>query len=627
MNAICGFVLRDRRRPLTPTLLHQMAEALPSHPGAGALHTQELPSGGLASYEPFPASPPDAARCSVRDPDLAVVCAAELYNAGALRRQLHDVLPHDAREAAIIAALYRRYGADCVQHLRGAFSFALWDTQEERLLLATDAFGIQPLHYYYGNQGLAFGSRINAILAAPETPRQIDLQAVFHYVYFTCIPTPHTIYAGIKKLPPGHLLCFSTAGMRLEQYWDISYADARRRLADCAPAISGYLADAVRAQATYDGQADRVGAFLSGGTDSSAISGLLGEVLQRPAKTFSIGFADEDFNEIAYARIVARRFRTEHHEYFVTPRDAAEFVPQLARAYDEPFGNSSAIATYYCAKLAREHEVTTLLAGDGGDELFGGNTRYVTNQVFELYHTLPRWVRERCVEPTLFRLPLPDRWLVDKARKYVRRANLPQPQRFFSYNLLHTIDARTMFTDAFLDAVRTDAPLALAAQHYRRVETTSMLHRLLYLDLKITITDNDLRKVSRMCELAGIQARYPMLDRDLVEHSARIPSGLKVRRFRERYAFKEGFRGFLPGETLAKKKHGFGVPVSRWLGKAPLRELAEDTLLSSTASHRGYLNRRFVEHLLALHREDRTNFYGDSLWVLLMLELWHQSHA
>jgi asparagine synthase (glutamine-hydrolysing) len=309
----------------------------------------------------------------------------------------------------------------------------------------------------------------------------------------------------------------------------------------------------------------------------------------------------------------------------VTPQDTAAFLPQLARAYDEPFGNSSAVATYYCAKLARDHDVTTLLAGDGGDELFGGNTRYVTNEVFEAYHTLPRWFRERWLEPSLFRLP--NRGIVNKARKYVRRANLPQPRRFFSYNLMHTIDVRTMFTDAFLDAVCTEAPLALAAEHYGRVETTSMLHRLLYLDLKIAITDNDLRKVTGMCELAGVRARYPMLDRDLVEYSGRIPAGLKVRRFRERYAFKEGFKGFLPAETLAKKKHGFGVPVSRWLRSAPLRELAEDTLLGSTALQRGYLNGRFIEQLFAWHREDRTNFYGDSLWVLMMLELWHQSHV
>jgi asparagine synthase (glutamine-hydrolysing) len=628
MNAICGYVLRDRDRRLTPSPLARMAEALRPEADDATLHTYELAFGGLASCAAPGAGPdPAAQRAAMREPDLTVVCAAELYNAAALRRELDDVLPRDAGEAAIIAALYRRYGLECVGRLHGAFSFALWDAQRERLLLATDAFGIQPLHYFRGDVGLVFGSRIQAIVQAPATPRRVDPQAIFDYVYFSCVPTPHTIYAGIKKIPPGHYLTFSAGDMRLERYWDISYGDDSRRLADCAPQISQYLANAVRAQATYDGDTDRVGAFLSGGTDSSAITGLLSGVLPGAAKTFSIGFAEDDFNEIAYARLVARRFGTDHHEYFVTPDDAVQFLPQLARAYDEPFGNSSAIATYYCAKLAREHGVTTLLAGDGGDELFGGNTRYVTNQVFELYHALPRWFRERCFEPSLFGLPLPDIWLVDKARKYVRRANLPQPLRFYSYNLMHVVDVRSVFTDAFLEAVSTEAPLALAADHYRRAETTSMLHRLLYLDLKIAITDNDLRKVTRMCELAGVRVRYPMLDRDLVAHSGRIPAGLKVRRFRERYAFKKGFEGFLPRETLTKKKHGFGVPVSRWLRTAPLRELAEDTLLGSTAARRGYLNARFIEQLFAWHRDDHTNFYGDTVWLLLMLELWHQAHV
>jgi len=213
-----------------------------------------------------------------------------------------------------------------------------------------------------------------------------------------------------------------------------------------------------------------------------------------------------------------------------------------------------------------------------------------------------------------------------RRHQYVRRATLPQPRRFFSYNLLHTLYPRAIFSDAFLDAVSVDAPLTLAADHYRRADTTSMLHRLLYLDLKLAITDNDLRKVSRMCELAGVRVRYPMLDRQLVEHSGRIPAHLKVKRFRERYVFKEAFRNLLPAETLGKKKHGFGVPVSRWLRRTPLRELAHDTLLSPTALQRGYVTRAFIEQLFAWHRDDRTNFFGDALWVFLMLELWHRAH-
>ncbi|MDX2165616.1 MAG: asparagine synthase-related protein [Deltaproteobacteria bacterium] len=622
MNAICGFIGRTRgAAPITPTL-PRMAEALPVRAG-DVLHTYALDAGGFASHAGDAAAGRDSAH---QEPGLTVVCAAELYNAAVLREEVGDALPPAAGEAALIAALYRRHQLGCVRQLQGAFAFALWDVERARLLLATDGFGIQPLHYLVGEPGLMFGSRIAAILRAAATPPGIDPQAILHYVYFSVVPTPHTVYRGIRKLPPGHLLTYADGAMHLEPYWDVSYADAPVRLADCAPPIPRLLGDAVRAQATYGGAADRVGAFLSGGTDSSAISGLLGDALQRPARTFSIGFAEADFNEIGYARLAAERFRSEHHEYFVTAEDAAAFLPQLAAAYDEPFGNSSAIGAYYCARLARAAGVDTLLAGDGGDELFAGNTRYVANQIFERYHRVPAWFRARCFEPLLARLPraLP---LVDKANKYVRRATLPQPRRFFSYNLLHTFDPRSIFTDDFLDAVDLDAPLALAGDHYRRPATTSMLHRLLYLDLKLAITDNDLRKVTRMGELAGVRVRYPMLDRLLVEHSGSIPAWLKLSRGRERHVFKHAFQGLLPPEILRKPKHGFGVPVSRWLRQAPLRDIAHDALLGPSFAQRGYVRRSFLEQLFAWHRDDRTNFFGDTLWVFLMLELWHRAHA
>lgn len=598
-----------------------MAEALPLRAGDGALHTYAFDAGGLATHTPAAEA---ARRSALVEPGLAVVCAAELYNAAALREELGAALPAEAGEAALIAALYRRHALDCVRRLQGAFAFALWDGERARLLLATDGFAIQPLHYRVGADGLAFASRLAALRRAPGGASDIDPQAVLHYVYFSFVPTPHTIYRGVHKLPPGHLLTYANGVVQLQPYWDVSYSDAPARLAECARPIPRLLGDAVRTQATYGGGADRVGAFLSGGTDSSAISGLLGRVVQ-PARTFSIGFAETDFNESGYARLAAQHFRTQHHEYVVSAADAAAFLPQLAAAYDEPFGNSSAIAAYHCARLARAAGVETLLAGDGGDELFAGNTRYVTNEVFELYHRVPGWLRAGGLEPLLRRLPvaLP---LVGKARKYVRRAALPQPLRFFSYNLLHSFEPRGIFTADFLDAVDLEAPLELAAAHYRRPDTTSMLNRLLYLDLKLAITDNDLRKVTRMCELAGVRVRYPMLDRLLVEHSGGIPAALKLRRGRERYVFKQAFRALLPAEILRKQKHGFGVPVSRWLRQAPLRDIAEEALRSPQFAQRGYVRREFVEQLFAWHREDRTNFFGDVLWVLLMLELWHRAH-
>jgi asparagine synthase (glutamine-hydrolysing) len=623
VNAICGLIQPDRGASAAAAVRH-MAEALPVRSGAGAVHAYDLETGGLATYTPGTDAAVVGRRSALVEPGLTVVCAAEIYNAALLREELRTE-PADTGDAALIAALYRRHELGAVRHLQGAFAFALWDRDRARLLLATDGFAIQPLHYRVGDDGLAFGSRIAPLLRAPGHAADIDLQAVLHYVYFSFVPTPHTIYRGIRKLPPGHYLTYANGAVQLAPYWDVSYADVPARLQECAPPIPRLLGDAVRTQAAYGGDPDRVGAFLSGGTDSSAISGLLGEALRRPARTFSIGFAEADFNEINYARLAAERFRSEHHEYFVTAEDAAAFLPQLVAAYDEPFGNSSAIAAYHCARLACDAGVDTLLAGDGGDELFAGNTRYVSNEIFELYHRVPGWFRGRCFEPVLRQLPasLP---LVDKARKYVRRASLPQPLRFFSYNLLHSLDPRTIFTDAFLDAVDLEAPLALAGDHYHRPETGSMLNRLLYLDLKLAITDNDLRKVTRMAELAGVRVRYPMLDRLLVEHSGSIPAHLKLHRGRERYVFKQAFRALLPAEILRKQKHGFGVPVSRWLRQPPLQDIARDALLSPQFAQRGYLRTAFVEQLFAWHREDRTNFFGDVLWVLLMLELWHRAH-
>lgn len=631
MSALCGIIVRDGQSSTRSLPLQQMAGTLPLHANVGTLHTCEFPGGGVAVYQEFPWPDPAAERrrSVVQQPDLTLVCAAEIYNAATLRRQVETTTPSEPGEADLIAALYRRYGVACVGYLQGAFSLALWDAREQHLLLATDAFGIQPLHYYVDAEKCVFGSRLQALLQVPGMPRQIDPTAVWHYLYFTCVPTPKTIYQGIKKLPPGHFLVLSRTGVHLEQYWDMRYAEATQlRVRDCATAVHQHLAEAVRVQATYGEQADTVGSFLSGGTDSSTVSGLLRQALSKPAKTFSIGFAEERFNEISYARLAARHFRMEHHEYFVTPEDTMALIPQLLQTYDEPFGNASVIPTYYCAKLAREHGVETLLAGDGGDELFGGNTRYVDDKIFEIYHALPLWWRQQCFEPLLFRMPWPDRGLINKARKYVRRANIPQPQRFFSYNFFHLIDLHEIFTDDFLAMIPQEAPLALAADHYQAASATSMLNRLLYIDLKLAITDNDLRKVTRMGELAQVRVRYPMLDRALVEFSGKIPAHFKVRGLRKRYIFKEAFKQFLPPEILAKKKHGFGLPISLWLRNTPrLRELACDTLLGPTSLQRGYFQRRFLERLFELHGSDQTNFFGDNLWVFLMLELWHQSRA
>jgi asparagine synthase (glutamine-hydrolysing) len=630
LSAICGLIDGQLREAELRALLNAMLAALPLHPGSGSCHTLVESRVGLGVYQQF-SSGTEAAnqdRSVCASDGLLVACSAEIYNAGELKRKVGFDGKEYKGESSLIAALYHRYGEEVTTHLRGAFAFCIWSEQERSLLLATDPFAIRPIYYWQKEERFVFSSRVGAILRHPEVSRQVQPDAVYQYLYHNCIPTPNTIYKEIRKLPPGYLIKIDRSGFRLKPYWQLPFnEDHSKSVSYFAVNLRRYLTDAVFSQTHYKGDHGKIGTFLSGGTDSSTISGLVGQSLKSPARTFSIGFREDRFNEIEYAHLAARHFRTEHHEYFVTPEDTARLIPRLVAAYDEPFGNASAVPSYYCAQLARDHGVEIMMAGDGGDELFGGNSRYADDKVFEAYRKLPYGIRKHVVEPVLFNRLLPDIGFIAKGRKYVRRSNLSQPKRFFSYNLLYTIDPREIFSDEFVCALSGDPGLEAAEAHYQAVPQTSMLNRLLNIDLKITISDNDLRKVTTMCELAGVRVRYPMLDRALAEFSGQIPAWMKVRRLNKRFIFKEALKDFLPHEIIVKKKHGFGLPISSWILETPaLRELARDTLLSRVALQRGYFNRKFLERLFDLHQEDRTTFFGDNIWVFLMLELWHQVH-
>jgi asparagine synthase (glutamine-hydrolysing) len=343
--------------------------------------------------------------------------------------------------------------------------------------------------------------------------------------------------------------------------------------------------------------------------------------------TFSIGFEEARFNELEYARISARAFQTSHHEYLVNAHDCAEAIPDMVRYFDEPFGNSSAIPTYFCARLAAQNGVKTLLAGDGGDELFGGNSRYLTDKVFAAYERIPSLMRRGVLEPLLRSIPI-RKGVVAKARSYVRRANLPQPERFFSYNLLLDNPIEVIFEPDFVRSLNGHSVLDRPNLYYQQGPAEQHLDRLLYIDMKITLADNDLLKVTRMCELAGIRPRFPFLDRAVADCAGEIPAVLKVKGSQKRYLFKRAFRNLLPTEVIHKKKQGFGIPVSVWMKTdRRLQELTRDVLLSPRTYQRGYIRRAFVEDLLRHHATDSTAFYGDMLWTFLALELWFREFA
>jgi len=368
---------------------------------------------------------------------------------------------------------------------------------------------------------------------------------------------------------------------------------------------------------------------LSGGTDSSSVVGLVAQATAQAPRTFSIGFDDPRYNEIHYARIAARHFSADHHEYFVKPDDVAPLALKAAQAYDEPFGNSSIVPTYHCARLAAQHGITHLLAGDGGDELFGGNARYAADRVFQRYGRAPRWMREWFVEPALSRAA---QWtnlrLFKLAASYVRRSNLALPDRYFSYSLICSTPRAELFANDFLAAVCDDDSLEVARTHFYGAAAQSNLNRWLYLDLKITIADNDLRKVMTMSRLAGVTPRFPLLNPTLAEFTGRIPPDLKVRGTRLRHLFKKAMANLLPADVITKAKHGFGLPYGVWLADSrPLREFTFDVLGTARCRQRGYFRPDLLDWIWSRYERVHRSYYGELLWLFLMLELWHVKHA
>lgn len=518
--------------------------------------------------------------------------------------------------ARAFAQGYARKGTSVLATSSGAFAVAVLDGRGGEAMLAIDRMGTRPLSYCVAAGALVFGSTLDAISSFPENAPEINRQAIYDYVYFHMVPGPRTIHAGRHRLLPGSFLLWRNGKAETRSYWEMRFVeDERQPLPELKKHFLEVLRESVR-EAAQDGS---VGTFLSGGTDSSTIAGMLGEVTGSPAQTYSIGFEAQGYDEMHYARVAARHFGTRHHEYYVTPDDVVSAIPQIAAVHDQPFGNSSAVPTYYCAKLARDDGIDTLLGGDGGDELFGGNERYAKQYLYSLYSDLPQALREGLIEPVLELLPSLS--LIGKAQRYVRNASMPMPARYDHYNLLERLGADNVFTADFLGAVDVQQPRSMMVQAYNSAQAQSLINRMLALDLKYTLADNDLPKVMRSCELARVEVRFPLLNDGLVAFSSRLPPELKLKQARLRYFFKESLRGFLPDEIIAKTKHGFGLPFGPWLQThRPLRQLAFDSV--ADLKKRGIVRPEFIDELTSIHVESHAGYYGTLVWILMMLEQW-----
>lgn len=525
--------------------------------------------------------------------------------------------------ARTLAEEYLQQGAAILQQVRGSFALAIVSESRQKALLAIDRTGTRSLAYTQQGNSLLFSSNLRALARHPVCPKALNPQAIYDYLYFHMIPAPLTIYLDVHRLLPGEALELNGHELRRFQHWQPEFKEpAQVDFADSKTQFLALLRESVRQLS----EGSNTGAFLSGGTDSSTIAGVLTEVSGKPAATYSIGFDAQGYDEMEFARIAAKRFGTKHTEYYVTPDDVAKAMPMVAQIADQPFGNSSAVPGYYCAKLAREDGIERMLGGDGGDELFGGNARYAKQHVFDIYDNIPKGIRKALIEPIAFGLPGGNHiGLVRKARSYIQQANVGMPARLETYNLLERFGANRVFTEAFLAAVDTNQPLVLLSGVYNGAKADSMINRMLALDFKFTLADNDLVKVNLACELAGTSAHYPLLNDKLLDFSLALPADYKLKGGRKlRWFFKEALRGFLPDEIITKEKHGFGLPFGPWLQQhAGLQTLVSSSLQSLKS--RNIIRAEFIDEVMSVIKT-HPGYYGTMVWILVMLELWLEQH-
>lgn len=510
--------------------------------------------------------------------------------------------------------------AVCALEPGGQFSAVIIDKAQGHCALVTDRFGTQPLYYCIDEDALRCGPD-PAQLRADRGSQQsaaLDTQALYHYVYFHVIPAPHSIYQGVSKLKAATVTTVDSYGAtESRRHWQPQFTESSDQTLEAAHAsLQKALREAVRRQIRPDAS---TGAFLSGGLDSSTVAGLLAEEQGQGSKAFAIGFDAEGYDEMPYARLAAKHFGLQLVERYVTPDDVVEALPLIASGFSEPFGNSSALPAYFCAKAAKEAGIDVLLAGDGGDEIFAGNDRYIQKPIFDRYAALP-WALRSPIEtmsPLLRTLPLGA-----KAASFIAQARRSLPERLQHYNFLHQFDPFTVFEQGFLDQVDASLPLHEWCEEFEAPTTgTSPLNRMLCLDWQYTLADNDLRKVSQACALGGARVSYPLLDDDLVQLSTQIPSDWKLEPGQLRAFFKQALKGWLPHETITKQKHGFGLPFGVWMREhKPLAELAYDSI--NDLRGKGIFQDAFLQQAIALHQGGHSAYYGELIWLLAVLGLW-----
>ncbi|MEO7018798.1 MAG: asparagine synthase (glutamine-hydrolyzing) [Ktedonobacteraceae bacterium] len=542
----------------------------------------------------------------------------EIWNYRALRQELQTQGHHfrTQSDAEVIVHAYEEYGTACIAHLHGMFALAIWDGPRKRLLLARDRAGKKPLYYTRVGGDVLFASEIKALLCDPRVPRQVDPQSLSDFLSVRYVPGPATIFKDIYKVQPGHWLLYEQETWRTECYWDFAFEALEQ---GPSPALATYL-QGIRQHVQRSVEERLIGdvplgAFLSGGVDSSIIVGMMSRLSTHPVKTFAVGFDTPGYSELPYARLVAEHFGTEHHELVISSAELPTYWPLLTWHRDEPVSEPSDLGVYLISRLARQH-VKVVLSGEGGDELFAGYPKYAVDSLARYYHLLPLALRQKIIFPFVEHLPYRMRKLTQAARTLAE----PAPQRW--------VDWFGIFPDRLKEQLLTPQLKSRVDVNAGRLFQRMLdlhpqrddLSRMLYLDTKMWLPDNLLMKCDKMSMAASLEARMPLLDEHLIAYAASIPSHLKVHGWQTKWILKQAFADFLPRSILTRKKMGFNVPTGAWFRESQ-RDFLSGLLLSERTRSRELFNYAFVEHLLNAHLAGRRN-YQAQLFTLASLELW-----
>lgn len=552
------------------------------------------------------------------DESVWIAYNGEIYNYQDLRGELtkkgHQFRTHSDTE--VIVHLYEEYGPQLLKKLRGMFAFAIWDDKQRSLLLARDRLGQKPLYYTCQGNTFLFASEIKAILQHPSVKPEVNLSAIYDFLSYQYIPSPQTAFAGIHKLPSASYLLYKNSKITIEKYWELDFSHKLNLSEEeyCSR-LRELLEEAVKIRLMSEVP---LGAFLSGGIDSGTVVGLMSKLNNQPVRTFSIGFTEEDYNELEFARLVAQKFHTQHQEFTVEPK-ALDVLPKLIWHYNEPFADPSALPTYYVSQVSRQH-VTVALCGDAGDENFAGYNRYLMHKWSQNFQRLPEGLREKLILNSIKCLAknFPHQQHVRKLQNFVQRLSLPTAQL---HNQLVTIFTPEFANEAYnqklLDAKAGNYMLGL----FEHTKGWDELDRVLWADINSYLPDDLLIKVDVASMANSLEVRSPFLDHKVVEFAAAIPSSLKVQgRANLKYILRKAFAGLLPEQILTRKKMGFSVPLDSWF-RGELNSYIHEVLLDERTSQRGYFNQAAIGEMLADHSSGKFN-YGFHLWSLLNLELW-----